>query len=95
MTPGVVMVLILAGTVVCLGVLGAVTYLTARGFDPQPVVQLTGTLVAAVTSLGTFVVQLVTRRTTTKVERNTGQLANAVVDTLDELDRERGRHSYT
>src|SRR5215207_3316620 len=58
MTPGVVVVLVLAGTVVCLGVLAAVTYLTARGFDPQPIVQLAGTLVAAVSSLGTFVVQL-------------------------------------
>lgn len=94
MTPGVVIVLILVGGLVCLGVLGAITYLTARGFDPQPVVQLAGTLVAAAGSVGTFVVQLVFRRGQTKVEKQTGRLASATIDVLDELDRERGRHAY-
>jgi protein-S-isoprenylcysteine O-methyltransferase Ste14 len=95
MTPGVAAVLVLCGTVVVLAVLAAVTYLTARGFDPQPVVQLAGTLVAAVASLGTFLAQLVNRRTTAKVERNTGLLASGVADTLDELDRRVGRHSWS
>jgi hypothetical protein len=94
MTPGVVCVLILAGAVVVLGVLAAVTYLTVRGFDPQPVLQLAGTLVAAVGSVGTFVVQLVARRGVAKVERQTGRLATGVLDTLDEIDRNRGRHTY-
>lgn len=86
--------LIVAGTVVVLAVLAAVTYLTARGFDPQPVVQLTGTLVAAATGVGTFLLNLAGRRTVAKVERQTGRLASGVVDVLDELDAARGRHSY-
>lgn len=93
LTPAVVAVLILAGTVVVLGVLGAVTYVTVRGFDPQPVVQLAGTLVAAASALGTFVVQLVSRRGVAKVERQTGLLATGVGGVLDELDRTRGRHA--
>lgn len=93
MTPGVAAVLVLCGTVVVLAVLAAVTYLTARGFDPQPVVQLAGSLVAAVAAVGNVVLQLINRRTQAKVERNTGVLAANVADTLDELDRERGRHA--
>lgn len=93
LTPGVVVVLILAGTVVCVCVLAAVTYLTARGYDPQPVVTLAGTLVAAVAAAGNFVLSLLTRRTTTRVERNTGEmarntgdLASGVYDVADRLD---------
>ncbi len=88
------MALVLGGVVVVLGVLGAVTYVTVRGFDPQPVVQLAGTLVAAASALGTFVVQLVSRRTVTKVERQAGRLATGVHDVLEELDATRGRHTY-
>jgi hypothetical protein len=94
MTPGVVCVLILCGAVVVMGVLAAVTYLTVRGFDPQPVLQLAGTLVAAAGAWVNVVVGLVSRRGVAKVERQTGRLATGVLDTLDELDRERGRHSY-
>jgi hypothetical protein len=92
-TPWVVCVLILAGTLVVLAVLGCVTYLTARGFDPEPVVQLVGTLVAAATGTGTFLLSLVKRKTDTKVERNVGVLGNAVVSALEELEAERGRHA--
>jgi hypothetical protein len=94
MTPGVLCVLVLAGTVVVLAVLAAVTYLTARGFDPQPIVQLTGTLVGAAAALGTFVQNTLTRRTTAKVERETGRLATGVVQVVDQLEAERGRHAY-
>jgi hypothetical protein len=93
MTPAVVVALVLAGTLVVLATLAAVTFLAYRGVDAQPVVQLVGTLVAAVTSLGTFVAQLVTRRGQARVEREAGRLATATVDALDELDRERGRHA--
>jgi hypothetical protein len=93
LTPAVLVALVLAATVVVLAVLAAVTYLVARGFDPAPVVQLAGTMVAAVSALGTFVVQLVSRRTVTKVERQTGRLASGVGDVLDELDATRGRHA--
>lgn len=93
LTPAVLVALVLAAAVVVLGVLASVTYVTVRGFDPQPVVQLAGTLVAAASALGTFVVQLISRRTVTKVERQTGRLASGVVGVLDELDATRGRHS--
>lgn len=92
-TPRVVVVLVLAATVLCVVVLGCVTYLTARGFDPQPVVQLVGTLVAAAASLGGFVVSLVQRRTSTNVQRRLGRLEPAVLDTLDELDARAGRYA--
>lgn len=82
-TPGVVVVFILAGAVVVLAVLAAVTYLTARGYDPAPIVQLAGTLLAAAGALGTFLQGLFNRRTITKVERNNGQLASAVADVVD------------
>jgi hypothetical protein len=100
LTPGVVVALILAGTIVVLGVLAAITYLTARGFDPQPVVQLTGTLLGAAAALGTFVQQLYTRRSTTKTERNTGvlaahanNLADAVYEVADAMPRPVPRHA--
>jgi hypothetical protein len=92
-TPWVVVVLIAAGTVVVLAVLAAVTYLTARGFDPQPIVQLVGTLVAAAASAGTFLLNLAGRRTVAKVERNTGRLGTGVEAVLEELDASRGRHA--
>lgn len=81
------------GAIVVLGLVLAVTYLTARGYDPQPVVQLAGTAVAALAAVGTFVQNLATRRTTTKVERNTGTLAAGVVQVVDQLEHERGRHA--
>lgn len=93
MTPAVVIVLILGAVIVVLGVLAAVTYLTARGFDAQPVVQLVASLVGAVGGLGAYVNTLVGRRTTTKVERNTGRLATGVGDVVAELDAVRGRHA--
>lgn len=92
-TPAVVVVLIMAGTLVVLSVLGAVTYLTARGFDPEPVVQLTGTLVAAATSCGTFVLALVKRKTETNTQRQVGRLATGVEVVVEELDASRGRHA--
>lgn len=94
MTPWVVVVLIVAGTLVVLAVLAAVTYLTARGFDPEPIVQLTGTLVAAAAASGNFVLSLVKRKAEAKVERHVGVLGNGVVRALDELEAARGRHAY-
>lgn len=81
-TPGVVAILILAGTIVVLAILAAVTYLTARGYDPEPIVQLVGTLVAAAAASGNFLLSLVKRRSETKVERYTGRDLPAKVDEL-------------
>lgn len=78
MTPGVVVAAIVCGSLVVLGVAYLVAYLAARGVDPSPVVQLAGTAAGAVTGLGTLVLQLVTRKTATKTERWTGELATAV-----------------
>jgi hypothetical protein len=92
-TPWVVAVLIVAGTVVVLAVLAAVTYLTARGFDPEPIVQLTGTLVAAAAASGNFALSLVKRKTETNVQRQVGRLATGVEVVVEELDASRGRHA--
>lgn len=92
-TPWVVVVLVLCGTLVVLAVLAAVTYLTARGFDPEPIVQLTGTLVAAAAASGNFVLSLVKRKTETKVERSVGVLGRGVVQALEELEEARGAHA--
>jgi hypothetical protein len=88
-----VVVLIAAGTVVVLAVLAAVTYLTARGFDPQPIVQLVGTLVAAAASAGTFLLNLAGRKTQTATQRQVGRLATGVTGVVQELDASRGRHA--
>lgn len=85
MTPAVVATAIVAGSVVVLGVAGLVAYLSVRGVDAGPLVQLATAVLAAIGSLGTLVLQLVTRRTQTKVERSTGKLAAAVADQLVEV----------
>jgi hypothetical protein len=71
-TPAVVVALIVVGGLVVLGVFGACAWLTSIGRDPEPLVRLVGTLVAAATGLGTFVLQLANRATVAKTERNTG-----------------------
>ena len=84
-TPGVVIWFLICATVVVLCVIGVVGYLTVRGYDPQPVVELVAQLVTAVGALGGLALQLVNRRTVTKVERNTGQAVNAVLDVDDRV----------
>lgn len=90
-TPGVVVCTLVLATVVILSVVASVTYLTARGLDPDPMLRLTAQVGGAVFSAGTFALQLLGRRTVTKVERNFGQLAPVVAETLDALDEERAR----
>lgn len=92
-TPGVVMVGLTVGGVVCLAVVAAVAYLAARGVDPDPVLRLVASLVAAAGSLGTLLLQLVTRSTTAKTERQAGRLASGVGRVVEELDAARGRHA--
>jgi hypothetical protein len=77
-TPGVVIAFVIVlGITACVVAL-SVAYLTARGIDPDPMLKLVTTTVGALGSLGTFVLQLVNRSTTAKVERNTGMLPAAV-----------------
>jgi hypothetical protein len=72
-----------------------VAYLSARGVDPDPMLKTVGALVAAATSVGTLLLQLVNRQTVAKTERNTGVLAAAVYDVADAIPRPGGpRHAY-
>jgi hypothetical protein len=87
LTPGVLITLILCATVCTLGVIGGVMWLTERGIDPDPMLKLAAQALAAVGGLGSFVVTLASRRTMTKVERNTGHLENAVYAVHDALPR--------
>lgn len=106
-TPGVVIVGLLVGGVCVLATIAAVAWLTREGLDPQPMLQLVGVAVAALGSVVSAVVQLLNRASTTKTERNTGQLTAAVVDFAAVVDRrttraapppvpaaERPRHRY-
>ena len=92
-TPAVVVALVVVGGLVVLGVFGACAWLTSIGRDPEPLVRLVGTLVAAATGLGTFVLQLANRATVTKTERNTGVLASAVYEVADAMPKPVPRHA--
>lgn len=94
-TPGVLVTGILTAGVVVLGTIAAVAWLTERGLDPDPMLKLVGIAVTAAGSLGSFVLQLVNRRSVTKTERNTGLLASAVYDVADAMPRPVvPRHAY-
>lgn len=92
-TPGVVCVGILTLGALLALVVAAVTLLTVRGYDPGPVVHLAVQATGAAGAVLTAVLQLASRRTTTKVERNTGVLGRDVADALSELEESRGRHA--
>jgi hypothetical protein len=92
-TPGVVVAGLLCGTVALLGVAGCVTYLADRGVDPDPMLRLVAEVGGALSGLASLLLQLVNRRTTAKVERNTGVLASAVYDVADALPQPVARHA--
>jgi hypothetical protein len=85
-TPRVVAVAIAGVVVIVLAVIGAVTFLSARGVDPAPMLKLAGTIAAGASSVLSLAVQLANRRTIAKAERNTGQLAGHVGDLVDVVD---------
>ena len=85
-TPGVVMVAIVMGTVVVLAIVGVVGYLTARGYDPAPIVTLTANLAAAVGALGSVLLQLIGRKTQTRIERQTGLLPAKVDEVATKVE---------
>ncbi len=85
-TPAVVCTALVVGGLLVLAVVASVTWLTAQGRDPDPMLRLTAQVVTAVGSLGTLVLQAAGRATTAKVERNVGRLEGVVVETLDQLD---------
>jgi len=81
-TPGVIIAALLSAGGVVATVTAGVVYLAARDVDPDPMLKLATTLVAAVGSLISVVLQLTGRTTVTKVERNTGVLAGIVADAV-------------
>lgn len=92
-TPRVIVAGMVLATVLVLAVVASVTWLTVQGKDPDPMLRLVANLVGALAAVGTFVQGLANRRTTTKVERQTGRLATGVVQVVDQLELERGRHA--
>lgn len=82
-TPGVIIAFVIVAGVVACVLAASVAYLTARGIDPDPMIKLVTTTLAALGSLATFVMQLVNRSTTAKVERNTGLLPTVVTDAVN------------
>ena len=94
-TPGVFGAGLLVSGVIVLAVVAAVTFLTYRGLDPDPMLRLVANVVAALGTVGTFANTLVNRRTTTNVEQKTGVLTSAVVEVLEQLDAQAtaGRHA--
>jgi hypothetical protein len=85
-TPGVVMVALVMGTVIVLAIVAVTGYLTARGYDPAPIVTLTANLIGAAGGLGTLIVQLVTRKTTARIEKHTGLLPAQVEQVAAKVD---------
>jgi hypothetical protein len=85
-TPGVVMVGLVMGTVAVLGIVGMVGYLTARGYDPAPVVTLVANLTAAAGALGSVLLQLIGRKTQTRIERHTGLLPAKVDEVATKVE---------
>jgi hypothetical protein len=81
-TPRVVAWALFLATVLVLAVIGAITYLTARGLDPDPMLSLVAKVATAVGTLGTLALQLSGRSTVAKVERTTGLDLPAKVDEL-------------
>lgn len=86
-TPGVIVAFLFLAAVVVCSLIGVVGYLTAIGRDPDPMLRLVAQVVGALTTTGTFILQLVGRSTVAKVERNTGLLASKV-DTATEAAQE-------
>jgi hypothetical protein len=77
-TPAVVITLVVIGGLLVALTIAAVTYLTARGLDPEPMFKLVGIAVTGLSSLGAFLLQLVNRATIAKTEQAAG-LANRAV----------------
>lgn len=87
MTPGVVIALLLTGGGLVALTVAAVTYLTARGIDPAPVLDLPAKIGLAIGSLGTMVITLTARFSQAKVERTAGTLGPALEDHTAAIDQ--------
>lgn len=84
MTPGVAVALIFAAAVVTLGIFAGVVYLSAIGIDTGPTVTLAGSIIGAVFGPAALIVQLVNRAATSRTERNTGKLPDALAERTED-----------
>lgn len=80
--PRVVALLIVCATVLLLAVIAALTWLTDRGMDPDPVLKLTAQVGGGVAGVLSLLLQLVNRATLAKTERNTGLAAQQELPAL-------------
>lgn len=69
--PRVVSLLIVCATLLLLATIAALTWLTNRGVDPDPVLKLTAQVGGGLAGLLSLLLQLVNRATIAKTERNT------------------------
>lgn len=85
-TPGVIIAALVVTAVLVAVLAGYCAWLMGQGVDPAPLVDLVTKIGTAAAALGTLLLQLFGRSTTTKVERNTGALVGAVYSVHDALD---------
>lgn len=85
-TPRVVAVAIAGVVAIVLAAIAAVTYLSARGVDPAPMLKLVGAIAAGASGVLSLVVQLANRVTITNTQRQAGRLATHVGDLVDVVD---------
>jgi hypothetical protein len=81
---------------IVLATIGAIVWLSTHGVDPGPTIKFVlaiGGAVGGTTGPLTLILQLASRSTTAKVERNTGVLASAVYDVADAMPRPVARHA--
>jgi hypothetical protein len=91
-TPAVVVAALVVGCLCVLATVGAVTYLSAIGRDPSPMLDLVAKVATAVGTLGTLALQMATKGQTSRVERNTAPLAPGGVPVqLDQVQLATGR----
>lgn len=85
-TPAVVVTGVLTAGVVLLSVVGAMTFLTWQGRDPDPVLRLAMEALGSVALVCNLLLTLAQRAGVAKVEKKAGQLQVDVQDALYELD---------
>lgn len=82
-TPGVVVAALALGTLVVLSVVAAVTYLTARGLDPDPMLSLAAEVGGSVALVANLLLTLTGRAGQAKVERVAGRELPARLDDIE------------
>jgi hypothetical protein len=84
-TPGVVIVgILVVGGLVAMTIAG-VTYMQVRGIDPDPMIRMVMEIGGSASAFLTLLLTLISRKTATKIERNTGQLASETAAIADRV----------